>query len=120
MKNDIFDIIDQTLFIKPLSVNEAWQGKRFKTPKYKKFETDCLWLMNKESLPDAPYEFYYEFGFSSKLSDLLNPEKLITDIICKKYGIDDRYITRMVLEKRIVPKGGEYIRFKISHAAPRS
>ena len=28
--------------IKPLSVNKAWQGKRFKTKKYKAFETELL------------------------------------------------------------------------------
>jgi hypothetical protein len=99
--------------IKPLSVNQVWQGKRFKTPAYKKYETDCLWLLPKIEIPEAPYEFYYEFGFSSKLSDLLNPEKPITDIICKRYGIDDRYINRMILEKVMVKKGEEYIKFEI-------
>ena len=26
------------VFIKPLSVNEAWRGRKFKTPKYKQYE----------------------------------------------------------------------------------
>jgi hypothetical protein len=102
------------IIIKPLSVNQAWQGKRFKTPMYKKFESDCLFLLPKIDIPNAPYQFEYEFGFSSNLSDLLNPEKLITDIICKKYGIDDRYINRMILKKTIVLKGQEFIKFKIT------
>jgi hypothetical protein len=80
--------------IKPLSVNQAWQGKRFKTPMYQKYESDCLFLLPRIVIPAAPYQFEYEFGFSSNLSDLLNPEKLITDIICKKYGIDDATIAK--------------------------
>lgn len=106
------------LWIKPLSVNSVWQGKRFKTPIYKKYETDCLYMLPTIEIPEAPYQFYYEFGFSSKLSDLLNPEKPITDIICKRYGIDDRYINRMVLEKVMVKKGDEYIKFEICSHIP--
>jgi hypothetical protein len=99
--------------IKPVSVNDAWAGRRFKTPKYKQFERDLLLLLPKMELPAPPYEFIYEFGFSSSGSDLLNPEKLVTDIICKKYKINDNKIHRMVLEKKIVEKGQEYIKFKI-------
>lgn len=105
--------------IKLLSVNEAFQGRRFKTLAYKKFERDVLFLLPKIDIPAAPYMFYYQFGFSSKLSDLLNPEKVITDIICKKYGIDDRYINKMILEKVMVEKGKEYFKFEISHAEAR-
>lgn len=105
--------------IKPLSVNEAWQGRRYKTSAYKKFEMDLLFLLPKIEIPEKPYQFEYEFGFSNSSSDLLNPEKLVTDIICKKYNINDRYIVRMILEKYIVAKGKEYIIFKISHAKPR-
>ena len=104
------------LKIKPLSVNSAWQGKRFKTPAYKKFEHDLLLM-----LPFGRYVFEshmklsvkYRFGFSSKLSDLANPEKLVTDILVKKYGFDDRQIYNMTLEKVIVPKGNEFIEIEI-------
>lgn len=99
--------------IKPLSVNDAWQGRRFKTPKYKKFESDLLFLLPKIDIPAPPYEFNYTFGFSSNGSDLLNPEKLVTDIICKKYGINDNKIHKMTLEKVIVAKGCEFITFEI-------
>jgi hypothetical protein len=34
-------------------------------------------------------------------------------LICKKYGIDDRYIEKMVLIKKIVPLGQEYFEFEI-------
>lgn len=100
----------------PLSVNGAWQGKRFKTPRYKKFEADLLLcLPNKRYVFDknAKLKVKYIFGFSSKLSDLANPEKLVTDILCKKYGFDDRQIYEMLLIKEIVPKGAEFIDFEI-------
>ena len=37
--------------LKPLSVNNAWQGKRFKTPEYNKFERDCLLMMPNMHIP---------------------------------------------------------------------
>ena len=102
--------------IVPLSVNGAWQGRRFKTPAYKKFEQTLLFLMPKKRYffeKNAKLSVKYIFGFSSKLSDLANPEKLVTDIICKKYGFDDRQIYEMLLLKEIVPKGTEFIDFEI-------
>jgi len=102
--------------LKPLSVNAAWQGRRFKTNEYKQFERALLLLLPKMKIPEAPYEVFYEFGFSSPLSDLANPEKLVTDIICKKYSINDKDIFLMHLKKHIVPKGKEFIQFEITHA----
>ena len=99
--------------VKPLSVNQAWQGKRFKTPAYKAFETECLYKLPKLTIPPPPYEVHYHFAFSSPLADLLNPEKLITDILCKKYEINDKNIFKMVLTKSIVEKGKEFFEFEI-------
>ena len=31
--------------IKPLSVNDAWQGRRFKTDNYKKYERDLMLIL---------------------------------------------------------------------------
>lgn len=103
--------------IKPLSVNGAWQGKRFKTPAYHAFEKECLYRLPKLPMPKPPFEVTYKFGFSNRNSDLLNPEKLVTDILCKKYNIDDRYIEKMTLTKEIVSKGQEYFEFSITHYA---
>mgnify|MGYP000461652879 CR=1 FL=1 len=103
--------------LRPMSVNEAWQGRRFKTSGYKSFEEACLYLLPRLQLPKPPFEVQYVFGFSNKLADLGNPEKLITDILCKKYGFNDKDIYRMVLEKDIVVKGQEYFTFQISHYA---
>jgi len=101
------------LNITPLSVNKAWQGRRFKTKEYLAYEKACLLLLPKIELPKPPYHFNYEFGFSQSTADLANPEKLITDIICKKYNIDDRHIYKMVLERKSVKKGDEYLKIEI-------
>jgi len=99
--------------IKPLSVNQCWQGKRFKTPKYKSYEKLLTLKLKPLKLPNIPFCITYRFGFSSKLSDLDNPVKPLQDILCRKYGFDDRYIFKIIVEKEIVPKGEEYLDFKI-------
>lgn len=99
--------------IKPLSVNEAFKGQRFKTDKYRKYQYDLLFLLPKMELPKPPYQISFEWGMSSILSDVDNPTKPTMDILCKKYGFDDRDVHRMVLTKRKVNKGQEYFKFKI-------
>lgn len=101
------------LKFKPLSVNEAWQGRRFKTDKYKKFEKDVLYLLPKIKLPEPPYAIFYEFGFSNKLSDFDNPIKMINDILQKKYLFNDNQIYEAHIKKVIVKKGEEYIKINI-------
>tara|TARA_R110000868_G_scaffold1103_1_gene8411 strand:- start:7097 stop:7429 length:333 start_codon:yes stop_codon:yes gene_type:complete len=100
--------------IKPLSINKAFQGKRFKTKEYKAYEEELLYTMPQcSSLPSAPYSVSFEFGFSNKASDIDNPVKLITDIMQKKYGFNDKEIYHMNLVKKIVPKGEEYFKVKL-------
>ena len=102
-----------TVNIKPMSVNEAWKGKRYKTNEYKQYTTDLMWLLPKIKLPEPPYQIRFEFGFSNTLSDWDNPVKPTQDILCKKYGFDDRLIRKAVVETDIVPKGEEYFVFEI-------
>lgn len=101
------------LDIKALSVNMAWQGRRFKTPAYKKYWNDVQYLLPKMKLPEPPYEIYLEFGFSSKGSDWDNGIKPILDIISDYYGFNDNLIYLATVKKVIVKKGQEYIKFKI-------
>lgn len=99
--------------IKPISVNECWQGKRFKTPKYNVYEKTMLLLLPKIKLPQPPYAVYYEFGFSSANSDLDNPIKPLQDILQKKYLFNDKDIFEMVVKKFKVKKREEYLKFEI-------
>ena len=99
--------------IKPLSVNQCWQGRRFKTPKYKSYILELTYLLKDLVLPKPPYKVYYEFGFSSSASDLDNPIKPLQDILQKRYKFDDKHIHKMTVEKFKVKKGNEYLIFKI-------
>jgi Holliday junction resolvase RusA-like endonuclease len=103
--------------IKPMSVNEAWRGRRTKTPRYLKYQSDVFWLLPpKIDLPEPPYFIEFEFGFSSKASDLDNPTKQILDIISKKYKFNDNLVYQLHLKKTITVKGKEFIKFRISTA----
>jgi len=100
--------------IKPLSVNKARQGKRFKTKDYKEYEKIVLMLLRPIEIPKGKLRIDYIFWFSSKQSDIDNPTKLIQDIICKKYGFNDKMIYEITIQKKIVPRGKEFIGFQIS------
>lgn len=103
-----------TLNIKPLSVNEAWKGRRFKTNKYKKYINDILILLPKnEFIPQAEIFLSLTFGFSSSSSDFDNPIKPFVDCLQKKYGFNDKMIKRCVIEVDKVKKGKEYIRYTL-------
>ncbi len=99
--------------IKPLSVNQVWQGKRFKTSKYTKYERDTLRLLKLFKMPESPLKIKITWGFSSKLADIDNPTKPFLDILQKKYGFDDRDIYELILTKEIVKKSEEFIEFEI-------
>jgi Holliday junction resolvase RusA-like endonuclease len=100
--------------IKPLSVNEAWQGKRFKTPKYKAYERDVLILLPQMTIPEGPLQISIEFGLSNKNADWDNPVKPFIDCLQKKYGFNDNRIKRgTVLVNNKIKKGEEYIKFDI-------
>jgi len=103
------------LQIKPLSVNKAWKGKRYKTDEYNRYIKDILLLLpSKIEVPDVNnIKLAIEWGFSTRSSDCSNPIKLFEDCLVKKYGFDDRYIYELHVFKSIVKKGEEYIKFKI-------
>lgn len=101
------------LLIKPLSVNKAWQGKRFKTNDYKKYEEDLLLMLPKIKIINPPYRLNITVGFSNKASDLDNVLKPFLDILQKKYDINDKHIQILHVEKEVVAKNNEFISFQI-------
>ncbi len=93
------------LDIKPLSVNVAWQGKRFKTPKYKRYEKELLLILPKAKKPmPEMMAIDLEFGFTSRASDIDNPVKPLLDILQKKYGFNDSQIYELNMKKHISKK----------------
>lgn len=95
-----------------MSVNNAWQGRRFKTPQYKQYETAVLLMLPKSAIIQAPIAIDIIFGFSSPLSDIDNPLKPFLDILQNKYGINDRDIFELNVKKELVKKGNEFIKYK--------
>ncbi|MFY7937167.1 MAG: RusA family crossover junction endodeoxyribonuclease [Flavobacterium sp.] len=101
--------------IKPLSVNEAWQGRRFKTDKYKRYESDMLMILPNDLviLNDKPLSLFVEFGFSNNASDIDNCLKPMIDCLQKKYNFNDKLINELNVRKIKVSKGYEHIIFEI-------
>lgn len=108
-------ITELNIAMKPLSVNDAWQGKRFKSDKYKAYEMEMLLRLPPGRLPQPPYRVHYEFGFSNPLCDFDNPCKPLGDILQRKYGFNDKEIYEAHIVKRVVKRGQEYIKVKIEH-----
>jgi len=100
------------LNIKPLSVNKAWQGKRYKSPEYKKYEIQVLRM-----LPDIEIKEFKRlkitYGFSNMMSDIDNPTKLVLDLLQKKYNVNDRDLIYLVLHKVKTKKGEEFIEIEL-------
>ena len=103
--------------IKPLSVNQAWQGKRFKTKTYIKYRNDLMHLLPvdlcRNFTKNDKLELSIEWGFSSMRSDVDNPAKCFIDALQDKYAFNDSQIYKLNLTKEIVKKGQEYVKFDI-------
>jgi Holliday junction resolvase RusA-like endonuclease len=102
--------------IKPLSVNDAWKGRRFRTDKYKDYQKEiALKLPNIKNDFQGNLKINIVFGFSSKGSDIDNPLKPFLDCLQKKYGVNDNQIYELHVKKEIVKKGYEFINFEITN-----
>ena len=108
---------DMRLKLKPLSVNEAWKGRRKKTDKYIGYTLLVKSLLKPLDIPDGELVVTLTFGFSSRGGDVDNPVKCFIDILSKYYGFNDNRIVEMHLRKIVVDKGGEFINFDISAKA---
>jgi Holliday junction resolvase RusA-like endonuclease len=101
--------------IKPLSTNSAWQGKRYKSPAYRAYVQELSLLLPRTiDVPEGRLAIHFVFGLSKEGADYDNCIKQAQDVICGKYGFNDSRIYRAVIDKVIVPKGGEFIEFEIS------
>jgi len=100
--------------LKPLSVNEVWKGKRFRTKAYDNYERALMFMLPKKiTIPEPPFLLTLEFGFSSSASDWDNPIKPFQDVLAKKYNFNDKLIKKGIVSVEMVKKGQEFIRFNI-------
>lgn len=99
--------------IKPLSINCAFQGRRFKTPAYKAYETELLFKLKPLLVGKGNLIITVKVGYSNKASDIDNFLKPFFDILQKKYSFNDSQIYELHIIKEIVKKGSEFIDFEI-------
>ena len=100
--------------IKPISVNESWKGRRYKTDKYKKWRKDIQLLLPNKNIPEGKLSIEITFGFSSASSDIDNALKSTLDALNDKYDVNDNRYYRLIVTKSIVPKGKEFIKLEIN------
>ena len=105
-----------TIDIAPLSQNQAWAGKRYKTVDYKKYEELLVNYFRLLDLPKiAPKEkfcVYYEWHITNRV-DNSNCVKLFEDILCKYLQVNDRDVEAFYSRKKVVKKADSSIRFAI-------
>lgn len=99
--------------LKPISVNEAYRGRRFATPKLKQFKHDLAMMLPYLKVPAGRISVVYQFGVSSKQSDGDNLIKAFQDSVAERYGFNDKMIYEWHIKKVDVTKGNEYIEFSI-------
>lgn len=102
--------------IKALTNNQAWTGRRFKSPAYKQYENDlCRVLPIAKQTINGEVEVYYKFYISNYgNTDTDNMIKQVQDFVVKRgYIEDDRYIIRLIAEKFKCNKGNENIEINI-------
>lgn len=121
-----------TLLCKPLSVNEAWRGRKIKTEKYEDFENDVFYLLKEQaqkfadmaaSVPPGPIEVIYCFYLRNhKKADYDNCIKAFQDLLVNNGLIhDDRLIYHADIYK--IPSDVDKIQFiirpyEIQYACP--
>ena len=74
----------------PLSINKAWQGRRYKTKEYNNWLKDGLRLLPKREMiiDDVEIELTFYMKYPKK-SDVDNPIKTCLDLIVKKGYLKD-------------------------------
>lgn len=102
--------------IQPLSQNQAWAGKRWKSQDYKTYEAALQIYFHKFTLPKLKkkerFYLYLEFGATYR-QDCSNGIKLFEDCLCKFLGVDDRDVMAIFTRKIITKKVDSFIRFNI-------
>ena len=80
--------------ISPLRISKAYQGRRFKTPEYKKWQQDFKLLVGKQTPLKGQLSLIAEFYIKNdKMSDIDNFFKSLLDTLKDTNIIeDDRYI----------------------------
>ncbi len=101
--------------IKPLSVNECWKWRRYKTNQYIAYEARLLKIyLDEITWIDFKKPLSIDFIFwLSKSSDIDNPLKPLIDILQKRYWFNDNQIMSITV-KKVITKD-QFIYFDIKN-----
>lgn len=94
---------EYTIDIRPLSVNAAWKGRRFKTPDYLQYERDMEILLPRNNKQwNEPIEVEYIFSLKYvATTDVDNLIKPLQDILVRTGVIaNDKLIMRIIATKK--------------------
>lgn len=112
--------------LKPISINQYWQGKRYLTRKGKDFREYCLWLLPRPKKKQLNLKGCLEVEIIVYLkkawlkSDVDNFLKPLIDAICKKgFMADDRFITDLTIRKRQDQRNWVEIKIKNYGGTPK-
>ena len=108
---------------KPLSINQAYTGKRHKTPIYKVFvgAVQKLLMIKRPPKPDPDQQMFahYVWGVSNFQADVDNPCKVFQDTLFDFWGMKnkDHKIDFVLLQKVKTQKTKEFIEFNVGNRA---
>jgi Holliday junction resolvase RusA-like endonuclease len=94
--------MDIHIGIRPLTINKAWVGRRFKSSEYKQYESDVSKLLPRsKNMIKGEVEIRYLFYIKNyAITDVDNMIKPIQDLLVKKgYIEDDRKIVVLLAQK---------------------
>ena len=102
------------LNIKPLSMNEAFLGRKRKTAKYRDYEIKLPVLLPELEIPDkGPLGLRLRVGLSNRAADVDNTIKPFVDVLQSHYCFNDNRVYIIEITKVKVQKGEEYISFDL-------
>ena len=100
--------------LKPLSMNEAFMGRKRKTAAYRNYEIKVPKELPDLDLPErGPLGLRLRACLSNRAADLDNVVKPFLDILQANYGFNDNRIYIIEMTKVKVLKGEEYIAFEL-------
>ena len=107
--------MDIKLQIKPLSINKAFQGRRYKTKEYDLWLEEGLRLLKAQKIEKTRGDVALDIKFfmKSDRSDIDNPLKTFLDLIVKASLIDDDRVIQAIHLVKIKSKD-ERIEFEIT------
>jgi len=102
--------------IKPLTVSKAWQGRRFKTWEYKKWQRDFARLVGKQTPTSGKISLTAEFYIKNdKMSDIDNFFKSLNDTLKECNIIDDDRFIYEIHAYKYPSKNKEFIRVTLEN-----